>query len=369
MDIELSRSPGRLLVGAVVGAIAGIVAAFAAGAAVLEVMGERAPGEWVFGSALVAMAVVTALVLRAVSGPARPTRPALSVGEVPEPEALRALLRDAQRRSGSSWHVFALASAIAFVACERSAVGIAGALALAGVLLVHELGHFIAMKVFGYVDVRVFFVPGFGAATSGRNPYARAWQEAAVLFAGPVPGLVVGGLLLAFGGSTVATAVGKLFVLVNGLNLLPVGSLDGGRLLRLALFSKRPAAEHHLLVVTALLVWAYGAFTRDYVLVLVGFATLAQRKLVLAAGDLAANRKVPMKLSRAKDDYLRALYIRARSIDRTTHRSERRTAALMLAIHERARRARVAASEAAGILAAYLAAACAAVALAIRVFG
>lgn len=36
-----------------------------------------------------------------------------------------------------------------------------------GVLLFHELGHYVAMRLFGYRDVRMFFVPFFGAAVSG----------------------------------------------------------------------------------------------------------------------------------------------------------------------------------------------------------
>ena len=37
------------------------------------------------------------------------------------------------------------------------------------VLLIHEAGHFAGMKLFGYRDVRMFFLPFFGAAVSGRS--------------------------------------------------------------------------------------------------------------------------------------------------------------------------------------------------------
>ena len=41
--------------------------------------------------------------------------------------------------------------------------------ALVGVILFHELGHFAGMKLFGYRDVKMFFIPFLGAAVSGRR--------------------------------------------------------------------------------------------------------------------------------------------------------------------------------------------------------
>src|SRR5258706_5980780 len=42
-------------------------------------------------------------------------------------------------------------------------------LVLVGVLLFHELGHYLGMRAFGYGDVRMFFIPFFGAAVSGKS--------------------------------------------------------------------------------------------------------------------------------------------------------------------------------------------------------
>ncbi|NTV04424.1 LptF/LptG family permease, partial [bacterium] len=44
---------------------------------------------------------------------------------------------------------------------------ISGVAVLVGVLLVHELGHFAAMKLFKYSDVQIFFIPMLGAAVTG----------------------------------------------------------------------------------------------------------------------------------------------------------------------------------------------------------
>ena len=59
------------------------------------------------------------------------------------------------------------------------------------VLLLHELGHFAGMRLFGYRNVQMFFVPFLGAAVSGRKHAAPVWQQVVVLLLGPLPGLLV----------------------------------------------------------------------------------------------------------------------------------------------------------------------------------
>jgi len=43
---------------------------------------------------------------------------------------------------------------------------------LVGVLFFHELGHYVGMRIFGYRNVRMFFIPLFGAAVSGQKTTA-----------------------------------------------------------------------------------------------------------------------------------------------------------------------------------------------------
>src|SRR5262245_3615048 len=40
---------------------------------------------------------------------------------------------------------------------------------LVGVLLLHESGHYLGMRMFNYQDVRMFFIPLFGAAVAGKR--------------------------------------------------------------------------------------------------------------------------------------------------------------------------------------------------------
>jgi Zn-dependent protease len=142
---------------------------------------------------------------------------------------------------------------------------------ITAVLLFHEGGHYLAMRLFGYRDTRIFFVPFFGAMASGKRAGVEAWKEAVVSLAGPVPGLVLG-CALAFAWPVPSergkTAILTLLV-INAFNLLPLGGLDGGQLFRRILFSRHRylelafqaiAGAALLLLAIRLKSWALGIF-------------------------------------------------------------------------------------------------------------
>ncbi|MEW5848237.1 MAG: site-2 protease family protein [Myxococcota bacterium] len=112
-------------------------------------------------------------------------------------------------------------------------------------ILVHELGHFGAMKLLGYQDTSIFFVPFLGGATTGRKKDATLGQEMVVLLAGPVPGLLLAAVLAATGVAERAGLREGLVVLaaINLFNLLPVLPLDGGRILHGLLFSRSAGGD------------------------------------------------------------------------------------------------------------------------------
>jgi len=114
------------------------------------------------------------------------------------------------------------------------------------VLIIHELGHLLAMRLLGFSDLSMFFIPFFGAAASGRKADASAAQRAIVALAGPVPGIVLA-VILAFTVQSdeplVWTTINLLLIL-NIFNLLPAKPLDGGRFLDIVLFSRQPELQH-----------------------------------------------------------------------------------------------------------------------------
>jgi Zn-dependent protease len=122
------------------------------------------------------------------------------------------------------------------------------------VLLLHESGHFLGMRLFGYRNVRMFFIPFFGAAVSGSKHAAPAWQQGIVLLLGPLPGIALAAVLTATLGLSAQQLLGDAalwLVVINGFNLLPLVPLDGGRLLDVLLCWGRPRLAVALQVLAA----------------------------------------------------------------------------------------------------------------------
>lgn len=115
-------------------------------------------------------------------------------------------------------------------------------LLLIGVMFLHEMGHFVAMKIFGYKNVSMFFVPLLGAYVSGEKQKVSQKQEMITLLAGPVPGIILGMILIlpffagdvpVIYGLTTALRLGFILLMLNVLNMLPFFPLDGGRILEI----------------------------------------------------------------------------------------------------------------------------------------
>jgi Zn-dependent protease len=128
------------------------------------------------------------------------------------------------------------------------------------VLIIHEMGHYIGMRIFGYRNVKMFFIPLFGAAVSGQKTSAESYKEAIVTLLGPVPGLFLAIALLMAAlvpGMSVevrhqVTVAAGVLAFLNFFNLLPIFPFDGGRLLNQILFSRNRYIEAVFLVVAAL---------------------------------------------------------------------------------------------------------------------
>lgn len=125
---------------------------------------------------------------------------------------------------------------------------VTGVLLIAAAIFVHEAGHALGMRAFGFRDVKMFFIPFFGAAVSGRPRGAAAWKEAVVSLLGPLPG-IVGGTVLLFVALRQPHPVAlhyrivEALLLLNAFNLLPFGFLDGGHFFQRVLFSRHRVLE------------------------------------------------------------------------------------------------------------------------------
>ena len=140
--------------------------------------------------------------------------------------------------------------------------------ALVVVLAIHEAGHFIAMRAFGYTDLKVFFIPFFGAAASGRKLDATPTQQALVSLMGPLPGIVLA-LVASFWAPYDSRFLAEVVVLalaINAFNLLPILPLDGGHYLHWTLFARWPAARRLIRLLNALALVGVGWFLEAWIL-------------------------------------------------------------------------------------------------------
>lgn len=106
--------------------------------------------------------------------------------------------------------------------------------ALLLVLLIHEFGHFLAMKLYNYQNVKMFIVPLLGAFVSGKKHSVSQKQMSIIILAGPVPGIIIGTILYVINRSNpndTLKMLANVFIFINVFNLLPIYPLDGGRLL------------------------------------------------------------------------------------------------------------------------------------------
>jgi Zn-dependent protease len=112
-------------------------------------------------------------------------------------------------------------------------------LLITGIVMIHELGHFFAMKYFRYNDLGIFFIPLLGAYVSGTKREVSQKQSAVILLAGPIPGIIFGIIFYLIDQNSSGhyfmdiplSRIGVLFIILNLINLFPVYPLDGGQLL------------------------------------------------------------------------------------------------------------------------------------------
>ncbi len=106
------------------------------------------------------------------------------------------------------------------------------ALGLVLSIYVHEMGHVIALRRYGFKATAPVFIPGLGALIRLQQQVVNPFEDAAIGLAGPLYGLgaalVVAGIWLATK-QPIFAAIAGVGAWINLFNLLPIGTLDGGR--------------------------------------------------------------------------------------------------------------------------------------------
>jgi len=109
------------------------------------------------------------------------------------------------------------------------------ALGLVLSIYIHEMGHVFALARYGVKTTAPMFIPGLGALIRLQQPLGDPRQDARIGLAGPLWGLgaaVAAGALNLATGLPIFLVIARLGAFINLFNLLPFGSLDGGRAFR-----------------------------------------------------------------------------------------------------------------------------------------
>ena len=99
-------------------------------------------------------------------------------------------------------------------------------------MLMHEIGHIVAMRAYGLRASLPYFIPGLGAFVTQQSASPGRLPDAVIALGGPVIGSLAAGVCYLYGTATNEPfwiAAAHLGFLLNLFQLIPVLPLDGGR--------------------------------------------------------------------------------------------------------------------------------------------
>jgi Zn-dependent protease len=111
--------------------------------------------------------------------------------------------------------------------------GMPYAVGMVGLITVHECGHALVMHQRGIPFSPMVFMPFMGAMIQMNRRPRDAWEDAMIAFGGPVLGSVGAGAVAVAGHMTdsqLLFALADFGFMINLFNLMPLGSMDGGRI-------------------------------------------------------------------------------------------------------------------------------------------
>lgn len=151
-------------------------------------------------------------------------------------DSVKSHIRDKGGSRAKSWGnlLWLIFSIVIFMGVASYNWAYESILIIVAVILVHEMGHVLGMKVFGYKNIRMLFIPMLGAIVSGSQTGSKPYAPAVVALLGPIPGIVIGAviaLIAIMNQSPLMMEYATASLFINTFNLLPVMPLDGGRVL------------------------------------------------------------------------------------------------------------------------------------------
>jgi Zn-dependent protease len=102
-----------------------------------------------------------------------------------------------------------------------------------GIILIHEIGHAVAIRAKGLRAGLLVFIPFIGGAVTLKDQPRSAYDDAQIGLAGPIAGTFASLVVLQvykWTDQPLYLSIAAVGFVVNLINLLPVGMLDGGRI-------------------------------------------------------------------------------------------------------------------------------------------
>ena len=171
-----------------------------------------------------------------------------------------------QTRNTGGKIFFLILSVALFAAAFSLIISFEFVLILIGVIFLHESGHLLAMRLFGYKNLRMLFIPLFGAVAMGTDKDVAPYKKVITYFAGPVPGILLAFLFILTWQNTIAPLVYSptlltivlVLIFVNYFNLIPIMPFDGGQIFNTIIFSRFPVLQliFNVISLTAVLLLA-----------------------------------------------------------------------------------------------------------------
>ncbi len=172
---------------------------------------------------------------------------------------------------GMQWLLLMISAAL-FVGIGWPLLGLQFTLIILAVIVLHEGGHWLAMRLYGYENPHITLLPLLGGVTIGHENDPSAGKRAWVALAGPLPGIVLGWALLFYGfsnptdfqfmGSWVFSAV-IVLLFVNYLNILPIPPLDGAHVAQ-AILPPRWAGAQAFVIILGVVLGVYVAYLLEF---------------------------------------------------------------------------------------------------------
>jgi Zn-dependent protease len=143
-----------------------------------------------------------------------------------------------------------------------------------GVIFIHEIGHFIGMKLFKFKDNKIFYFPLLSSFVKQKNDTISQKKHLITLLFGPLPGIIIGTLLLNQYFSTeneLLLNISTLFLAINIFSLAPLDPLDGGKIIQSLFFPSNQNIKMYFVLTSSIILIGLGFYFDLYVLMIFGF--------------------------------------------------------------------------------------------------